>query len=250
VAADFVDPEMVIIGSNDNPNVPRLIELYKSVLVPEARYETGTWEDAEAIKIFYNTFASMKLGFANMIMDVALGIGYMDLANITNALSNSTKRIMSSKYMTPGLGDGGACHPRDNIALRWLSDRLELGYDMFGEIMRTREVQARRLAERLCSYELPVVILGKSYKENVHNTDGSYSLLVGHNVEKLAGNVNYVDPLNNTGYVAKTASTFLISYHHDWIKDYTDYPAGSIIVDPWRRNLQISGCRVINLGQV
>jgi UDPglucose 6-dehydrogenase len=250
VAADFVDPEMVIIGSDDNPNVPRLIELYKSVLVPEARYETGTWEDAEAIKIFYNTFASMKLGFANMIMDVALGIGHMDLANITNALSNSTKRIMSSKYMTPGLGDGGACHPRDNIALRWLSDRLDLGYDMFGEIMRTREVQARRLAERLCSYELPVVILGKSYKENVHNTDGSYGLLVGHYVEKLAGNVNYVDPLNNTGYVAKTASTFLISYHHDWIKDYTDYPAGSIIVDPWRRNLQISGCRVINLGQV
>ena len=35
----------------------------------------GTWEEAEAIKIFYNTFISTKLALVNMIADVAEGIG-------------------------------------------------------------------------------------------------------------------------------------------------------------------------------
>jgi UDPglucose 6-dehydrogenase len=29
--------------------------------------------------------------------------------------------------MRAGMGDGGACHPRDNIALRWLAKDLGVG---------------------------------------------------------------------------------------------------------------------------
>ena len=44
--------------------------------------------------------------------------------------------------MKAGMGDGGACHPRDNIALRWLAKELDLGYDIFETIMTAREKQA------------------------------------------------------------------------------------------------------------
>ena len=247
VAADFLDPEMIIIGS-DQTDVSELCDFYRLVLDGYPRFETGSWEDAESIKIFYNLYGSIKLAFVNTIMDVADRIGHMDTDRITNAISNSSKRIMSNSYMTAGMGDGGACHPRDNIALRWLSDRLSLGYDLFGDIARTREAQAKNLAEKLCSYELPVVIMGKSYKKNLSNTEGSYSLLVGYYVEKLAGNVHYIDLLNKEIYPTTKPATFLISFHHDWLKDYQYYPAGSIIVDPLRTGIHIPGCTVIDLG--
>ena len=247
VAQDFLDPEMIIIGS-DNTDVSELCDFYRLVLGGTPRFETGSWEDAESIKIFYNLFGSIKLAFVNTIMDVADRIGHVRVDRVTDAISNSNKRIMSNSYMTAGLGDGGACHPRDNIALRWLSHRLSLGYDLFGDIARTREAQARNLAEKLCGYELPVVIMGKSYKKNLSNTEGSYSLLVGHYVEKLAGAVHYIDPLNHADYEINKPATFLISFHHDWIQQYTKYPNGSIIVDPWRTGLRIPGCTVIDLG--
>ncbi len=34
------------------------------------RYEVGTWDEAEAIKIFYNTFISAKIGLVNMIHSI------------------------------------------------------------------------------------------------------------------------------------------------------------------------------------
>jgi UDPglucose 6-dehydrogenase len=251
VAADFLDPEMVIIGHDNNYyNVDKLKYFYDTIIGRPVRYETGSWEDAESIKIFYNTFISMKIGFANMILDVAQHTGHMDVDLITQALSKCTHRIMSSKYMQPGLGDGGACHPRDNIALRWLSDTYDLGYDLFGDIMRIREIQAQRLAQTLCSHGLPVVIMGKSYKPDVPNTDGSYALLVGHYVRQLAGEVYYIDPLNHTDHECNDACVFLITYHHDWVKAYDRYPQGSIIVDPWRTNMQVPDCKVVNLGKV
>jgi UDPglucose 6-dehydrogenase len=206
----------------------------------------GTWEDAESIKIFYNTFASTKLALVNTIYDISQRIGNMNVDNITSALADCTRRIMGHKYMTAGLGDGGACHPRDNIALRWLASELNLGYDIFGNIMQIREAQAKNMAQMLCNYNLPVVILGQSYKQNVPNRDGSYALLVGHYIEELGGELFYHDPLNNISYMGNEPVVYLISYHHDWTRSY-EYISNSVIVDPWRTGLDISNCQVINL---
>ena len=249
VAKDFLDPEMIMIGCNtkDCPDIKHLQSFYNTMVTGPVRYETGTWEDAEAMKIFYNTFISWKVSFANMIMDVGDRIGHMDVDLVTGALSRSTKRIMSSMYMKPGLGDGGACHPRDNIALRWLSEELDLGYDMFGTVMEIRERQAENLARRLCAYGLPVVILGKGYKKNLPNTDGSYSLLVGHYVEQMGYSLTYYDPLLSETPKITEPSTYLISYWHDWLEDM-QYAEGSIIVDPWRSSTKIENCRVVALG--
>jgi UDPglucose 6-dehydrogenase len=246
VGEDFTDPEMIIIGHNDNPNIEKLVQIYNTCCAPNSRYETGTWEDAEAIKIFYNTFASTKLALVNTIYDVSQRIGNMNVDNITSALADCTRRIMSHKYMTAGLGDGGACHPRDNIALRWLASELNLGYDIFGNIMQTREAQAKNMAQVLVNYGLPVCILGQSYKPNVPNRDGSYALLVGYYVQELGGVLHYHDPLNNIEMPLVDPVTYLISYHHEWLADY-NYISNSIIVDPWRTNMTVPNCTVINL---
>lgn len=108
---DMVNPEMVIIGteSGDPSEMQELIDIYKPMMKNSPRYVTGTWDECESIKIFYNTFISAKVGLVNMVQDFALKIGNINVDVVTNALAASNMRIMGPKYMTAGMGDSGAC---------------------------------------------------------------------------------------------------------------------------------------------
>jgi UDPglucose 6-dehydrogenase len=262
---DMVNPEMVMIGTDDgNPNAlaGELVDLYKSIMQNDPRYVIGTWDECEAIKIFYNTFISTKVGLANMIQDFAMRIGHINVDVVTDALAQSTMRIMGPKYMTAGMGDAGACHPRDNIALRWLAKEYDIGYDLFDTIMHAREIQARNLAQflvdqsdgRVAGDSLPIVIHGKAYKPDVPYCIGSYSTLIGHYVKELGHDVRYLDPLADDSAEVITevnAPCVLLMAHNRHVtygytgdvRDDTFYcniPEGSVIVDPWRR-MPLSG---------
>jgi UDPglucose 6-dehydrogenase len=267
---DMVNPEMVMIGTEDgNPNtVARgLIDLYKTVMQNDPRYEIGTWDECEAIKIFYNTFISAKLGLANMIQDFAVKIGNINVDVVTGALARSTMRIMGPKYMTAGMGDAGACHPRDNIALRWLAQEYDIGYDMFDTIMHAREIQAENLAKFLVKEAkergMSIVIHGKAYKPDVPYCIGSYSTLIGHYIKKLGFNIRYIDPIadDKTEVISELNGPCVILWAHNRqiTYDYTgnqttttpycDIFPGSVIVDPWRQLPRpLPGIKVIHYG--
>jgi len=229
---DMVNPEMIIIGTEDGTttgDAKLLLEFYETFITEGTRYEVGTWDEAEGIKIFYNTFISTKVALVNMIQDVAEKSGNINVDVITGALERSTQRILGPSYMKAGMGDGGGCHPRDNIALRYMAEQLGLGYDLFDAIMNAREKQAKNLADVLVrnakENSLPIIILGKAYKPDVHYEDGSTSILTGHFCSELGIVPEYDQP-------APYKAVYLLGHmgkHHDY-----EFPNGSIVVDPWR----------------
>jgi UDPglucose 6-dehydrogenase len=252
VAWDMVNPEMVIIGTEDGSltgDAKLLKDFYAPLMENDPRYAIGTWDEAEAIKVFYNTFISTKIGLVNMIQDVAMKNGNMNVDVVTEALANSTIRIMSPKYMTAGMGDAGPCHPRDNIALRYLAEELNLGYDIFDTVMHAREMQANNIACYLLDLQerndLPIVIHGKSYKPDVDMLEGSYSLLIGHYLNSHGAHFLYCDPLTDDPVQDDTAAVVFLAHNRQITYGYTgELPQqqlyfspghGSIIVDPWRR---------------
>lgn len=266
---DMVNPEMIMIGTEDgdwNGVAGELKDLYDTVMQNNPRYEIGTWDECEAVKIFYNTFISAKVGLVNMVQDFAMRIGNINVDVVTNALARSTMRIMGPKYMTAGMGDAGACHPRDNIALRWLAKEYNIGYDLFDTVMHAREIQARNLAQFLVEHakqhHLPVVIHGKAYKPDVPYCIGSYSTLVGHYVKEAGFSVCYLDPLADdpTEVVAELAGPAVILWAHDRkityeytgdqpeTEPYCEIPQGSVIVDPWRKLVDMVGLTVVHYG--
>lgn len=247
---DMVNPEMVIIGTEDGSltgDAQELINFYKPMMENSPRYEIGTYDEAEAIKIFYNTFISTKLALVNMIQDVAETNGNMNVDVVTEALANSTMRIMSPRYMKAAFGDAGACHPRDNIALRYMAQKLNLGYDLFESIMHAREVQAYRMAKRCLDFGKNITIVGKSYKPGVKYTEGSATMLVGHYIEQLGGNINYYD--ENTGDLdlrSDWTEVYLIGYWEKYV-ELLIFPKNSVIIDPWR-NLKNHEGLIIHYG--
>lgn len=251
VKEDMVNPEMLIIGTEDgnsNADSDELVDFYKTFINANTRVVQGTWDEAESIKIFYNTFISAKLSLVNMIQDVAEKNGNINVDVVTNALKESTYRIMGPAYMKAGMGDGGACHPRDNIALRYMAQELNLGYDLFGSIMQSREIQAKNLAERCLSYGKDVCIVGAAYKPAVPYTQGSYSYLVGYYINQLGGWLSYYDPnTGDTTFEAK-AQVYLIGYWEKWVEDII-WPDNCTIIDPWRRfKTTNSTIKVIHYG--
>jgi UDPglucose 6-dehydrogenase len=250
VAWDMVNPEMIMIGTEDGTetgDARQLIDFYKTVMENDPRYVVGTWDECECIKIFYNTFISAKIGLVNMIQDVAVKQGNINVDVVTTALENSTMRIMGPQYMKAGMGDGGACHPRDNIALRHLAEQLDLGYDLFDTIMSAREKQAKNLAKELVKHatknNMNIFIHGKAYKPGVEYCDGSYSLLIGHYCEEMGHKTTYIDPLTgdniSTCYgVVLLAHNRKVTYEYRGFGEhqslYCKIEKGSIVVDPWR----------------
>lgn len=265
---DMVNPEMVIIGTEDGnrtADANDLNDFYRPIIAPGTYCSVGTWDEAEAIKIFYNTFISMKVSMVNMIQDVAMKNGNMNVDVVTDALKQSTKRITGPKYMTAGMGDAGPCHPRDNIALRHMAAELNLGYDLFDTIMTSREVQAKNLAQFLYSTavdsDFPIYIHGKAYKPGVDILDGSYSLLVGYYLEQLGKPGIYIDPMTaDTLPELPVLGVVLLAHNAGVTYGYTgtehnnelycELQSGCVVVDPWRTYPKINtdGVQVIHYG--
>jgi UDPglucose 6-dehydrogenase len=248
---DMVNPEMVMIGTEDGSetgDARELIDFYKTIMENNPRYVVGTWDEVECIKVFYNTFISAKIGLVNMIQDVAIKQGNINVDVVTNALAASTMRIMGPKYMTAGMGDAGPCHPRDNIALRFLAENLDIGYDIFDTIMKAREQQAKNMARFIYNNRegKRVFIHGKAYKPNVEYLEGSYSLLVGYYLEEMGIAPYYIDPLTDPDSVPVSVQGCVLLAHNQQITYgyagvnqeqnlYCEISDGSIVIDPWRK---------------
>ena len=227
VGWDMINPEMIIVGTMKGnlataDRARLLLNFYARICDNNPRVEFGTWEEAESIKIFYNTFISTKLSLVNMVQDVSNKLGNMNVDVVTKALAKSTQRISSPAYMKAGMGDGGACHPRDNIALRWLAKDLGLGYDLFESIMTAREKQAENMALAILEHGKNVWFSSDSYKPGTTLVDGSYSLLVQYYVKKHGGQL--VNGIDNPVEV-------IVRVHE---ADNITADDNTIIFDPWR----------------
>lgn len=283
---DMVNPEMIMIGTADGSetgDAKQLVDFYKTIMQNEPRYVIGTWDECECIKVFYNTFISAKVSLVNMIQDVAEKQGNINAELVCDALAASDRRIMGPAYMKPGMGDGGACHPRDNIALRWMAEQLDLGYDLFDSVMHSREVQAKNMAHKLLELAdgKPVVIVGKAYKPLVPYETGSSSMLVGHYVAQAGHSLYYYDEVIGEmppAQVLEQPAVYLLAHNPEvtygaqldfvgnWYGDHRvtesdealtvatangstlQFAPGSVVVDPWRKIPEIEGVRVVHYG--
>ena len=254
---DFLHPEFVLFGHDDDWALDKSEKFYRTI--SHAPVFKTTIENAELIKVLYNTFISTKLAFSNTVMEMCHKLPNTNCDDVMNALSLGTKRILAESYWSGGMGDGGGCHPRDNIALSWLSRELNLSYDWFDNIMKQREKQTEWLCDLIeetsfkykgCTDGYPILILGKSFKPETNITTGSPSILLKNLLEERGHTqVSMWDPYVDTHKLLTGEEPmiyFIGTKHPDFIS--YSYNQGSIIIDPWRYIPDIDNCTVIRVG--
>ena len=248
---DFLNPEYVLFGVDDEEAAEKAEAFYKT-LHDRPFYKTAI-KNAELIKVAYNTFIGMKIAYANTMMEICHKIG-ADVDEVTGAMSLATERLISGKYLSGGMGDGGGCHPRDNIAMSWLAKKLDLSYDFFESLMIGREQQTEWLADLIEEHkgDRPVMILGKAFKEETNLTVGSPSILLKNILEERGVSVDMYDPHVDESFEfdINTPRLFFIGTKHSEFNTY-EFPEGSVVLDPWRYMSDQSdwGVAVIRIGE-
>lgn len=253
--ADFSDPEIVICGADYDEVAQQVADIYLPLHGNDRLFRCDI-TTAESIKVLYNTYVSMKIVWANHVMEMCHKVG-ADCDDVVNALSLATDRIISPRYLRGGMGDGGACHPRDLIALSWLEDRIGMSYHLFNELCNARELQTLWLAETIASYRdqsrLPVILLGKAYKPESDLDDGSPALLLRSYLSSAVNCSPYhtYDPFLGPQLpdaVDMIPAIYVITTRHSaWKK--ASFPEGSIIIDPFGYIADQHGVTMVRIGR-
>lgn len=263
---DFLDPEFVLLGGESeairqvdwvyselwhgHPDWKPLNDGGEPWRVPFVRTSIA---NAELTKVAYNTFIGMKIAFANTLMEVCHKTG-CDVDEVTGALKLAHRRLISPAYLDGGMGDGGGCHPRDNIALSWLARELKLSHDLFGDVMEAREDQAEWLADMMLRESrrsgLHIGILGRAYKPQSHLVTGSAAMLVDSLLRESGFSPAHWDPYLDPPNVTQ------LNHPHVWLvgckhPEFADLrlPEGSIVIDPFRYIPDQEGVTVIRVGK-
>jgi UDPglucose 6-dehydrogenase len=227
---DFMNPEFVLFGVEKDWVADTVKDFY-STLHNKPFYQT-TIKNAELIKVSYNTFIGMKIVFSNTIMEICHKTG-ADVDSVMGGIKLATDRLISPKYLNGGMGDGGGCHPRDNIAMSWLSNKLNLSYNFFDDIMSGREKQTDFLVDLILENDGPYYILGKTFKEDMNLELGSPAILLGNILKEKNVDFTHFDPYVDTTKPVFLKGTYFIATKHEKFKEY-DFPEESTIIDVWR----------------
>lgn len=246
---DFMNPEYVLFGVDDDEAAEKAQSLYSSI--HDRPFYKTTIKNAELIKVAYNTFIGMKIVYANTMMEICHKIG-ADVDAVTGAMSLATERLISGNYLSGGMGDGGGCHPRDNIAMSWLARELDLSHDFFEDLMLAREHQTDWLAdliEQNQMYDSPIYILGKSFKPETNIQTGSPSILLKNILDEKGIDCEMYDPhVDNINDYDFKKGVYFIGTMHSVFNEF-NFPVDSIVIDPFRYIDDIDGVDIIRIGQ-
>lgn len=118
---DFLNPDRVVIGSDDERAAQMVAALYAGL---DTQFVFTDPTSAELIKYAANGFLAMKISFINSVAALCEHVG-ADIARVVEGIGSD--RRIGSQFLQPGPGWGGSCFPKDSRAL--VSTAAQHGYD-------------------------------------------------------------------------------------------------------------------------
>lgn len=237
VLHDFLNPDFILIGEMNKKDGDILENIYKKTCENNPRFARMSPLNAEITKIALNCYITTKITFANSLAPLCEKVKGADAAVITQALGLDSR--IGSKYIKPGLGYGGPCFPRDNVAFSAFARRLETKAKLAEMVDEVNREQIQRVVGRINDIlskvrknkgRIRIAILGLSYKPNTPIVEDSQALSIAQVLTAEGYNVRVYDPqaLENTrGVLGNTVR---------YSKNATDCLSGAdlaVIAVPW-----------------
>ena len=198
VIHDFLNPDFNLIGEFDSHAGDMLQSCYSEIMTNNPPARRMSLENAELTKISLNTFVTTKITFANMLADLCSRIPGGNIDVVSDALGCDSR--IGRKYLTGGLGYGGPCFPRDNVALGFFARAV----DYEASLATTTDLFNRSLAGRIGDYLATVLhpgstvaILGLAYKPYSHVVEESQAIYLAKKLAASGYRVIGYDPLAN-----------------------------------------------------
>lgn len=179
VIQDFLHPDFVLIGEFNEDCGGRLAAFYSTLLYGPIECRRMSLENAELTKIAVNTYVTTKITFANMLADLCERLPGGDIDVVSGAVG--LDRRVGVSCLKGGMGYGGPCFPRDNVALAAFA-RTMGAEPALAEIthVQNQKVPLRILGllRRLAKSGQTVAILGLAYKPLTPVIDESQGIML------------------------------------------------------------------------
>ena len=193
---DFLNPDRVVIGSDDQAAAGRVASLYLGVRAPIMVTDPAS---AETCKYAANAFLATKLSFTNAIAAVCEAVG-ADVNDVLLGMGYDHR--IGHEFLRPGPGWGGSCFPKDSKAI--ISIAEDAGYDfalMRGVVEVNLEQFDRivRKVEAVTPLEgVTIGVLGIAFKAGTDDTRESPAIEVMRRLVAKGAMVRAYDPAVDT----------------------------------------------------
>lgn len=200
VIKDLASPDAVLIGESDKKSGDILTEVYKTVCTNNPPVARMSPYSAELAKLALNVFVTTKISLANTFTEICEKLPGGDIDAVTRFLGLDSR--IGPKYLKGGLGFGGPCFPRDNLAFIYLSQQLNTPAWLQDATHRVNRHQNERIA-RIIQAKLggfknkTIALLGITYKPNTDVIEASASMGTARELLRKGASLRIYDPAGN-----------------------------------------------------
>ena len=191
---DFLNPERIVIGSDDQSAAVRVAALYIGVTAPIIVTDPAS---AETIKYASNAFLATKISFVNAIAAVCEAVG-ADVKDVVLGMGYD-KRI-GHEFLKPGPGWGGSCFPKDSRALVHIADSAGYSFDLLRGVITVNDDQFHRVVSKVRDQAggslagVKVGVWGLTFKARTDDTRDSPALRIVSLLTDEGAEVSAYDP--------------------------------------------------------
>lgn len=194
---DFMRPDRVVIGSNEEDAIAVMKDLYRPLYLIETPIVITSLEAAELIKYAANAFLATKITFINEVANLCDAIG-CDVHDVARGMGMDNR--IGRKFLHPGPGYGGSCFPKDTRALTTVADQFGVETRIVDAVIEANERQRdamipkiEKLVGDLAGKQIGV--LGLSFKPETDDMRESPAIEIINSIIRLGGKVRAFDPV-------------------------------------------------------
>ena len=197
---DFMRPDRVVIGAENDKAREIMRHLYKVLYLIETPILFTNLETSEIIKYAANTFLATKITFINEVADLCEKVG-ADVHDVSKGIGLDNR--IGSKFLHPGPGYGGSCFPKDTLAFIKSAQDFSSPLRIIETVVDVNEKRKSKMSKRVidaCGGSVKrknIAILGLTFKPNTDDMRDSPSLRIIEDLVNAGAIISAYDPSGN-----------------------------------------------------
>jgi UDPglucose 6-dehydrogenase len=194
---DFMRPNRVVIGTEDEQATAILKDLYRPLNLIETPFVITSVVTAEMVKYASNAFLATKISFINEMANLCDLVG-ADVHSVARGMGLDNR--IGRKFLHPGPGFGGSCFPKDTAAVAQIAREHGYGLQIVDAVMKVNEDQIPRVMNKVREVVgepagKTAAVLGISFKPNTDDIREAPALRVIQVLEEWGMKVRAYDPV-------------------------------------------------------
>ncbi len=193
---DFMRPNRIVIGVEDDQAVAIMKDLYRPLYLIETPFVITNVVTAEMIKYASNAFLATKISYINEIADLCEKVG-ADVHGVARGMGLDNR--IGRKFLHPGPGFGGSCFPKDTNAIMQIADELGCNLKIVEATVEVNDARPAAMVEKIKSMfgtieGKTIAFLGISFKPNTDDIRESAPLKIIEKLQELGAKIRVFDP--------------------------------------------------------